>query len=106
MLKKLFIFFITVHIIFVAGEIWSQNTFSVENAIFLLGSTDNILTISLNVDSYVAAIQFDLSYDSNCFIIDPQSLTRTDRTVDLTVFQASNPEPGLIMFAGTGIGTT
>jgi hypothetical protein len=91
--------------VFLAGSGWGQMVLQVDDATYFIDTSGNLLTISLENDANVAALQFDLSFDPDCFTIDPASLAKTDRTTDLNIFQASNPEPGLIKFAGTGIGT-
>ena len=90
--------------VFLVGSVWGQMVLQVDDATYFLG-TSNTLTISLENDAAVAALQFDMTFDPDCFTIDPTSLAKTARSEALNIFQASSPEPGLIKLAATGIGT-
>ncbi|UCE17709.1 MAG: hypothetical protein JSV84_12600 [Gemmatimonadota bacterium] len=104
--NTLFLILTTAFILLLNGGVFGQMVLRVDDIGFACtGDTNRSLTISLENDGNVAAIQFDMIFDPDCFTIDPASLTRTDRSADLHIFQASNPDPGVVKFAGTGIGT-
>ena len=90
---------------FLISNAWGQMVLKVDDATYFTGTADNLLTISLTNDTNVTVLQLDLTFDPDCFTIDPASLTKTDRSADLNIFQASNPAPGVIKLAATGIGT-
>ena len=97
---------LTLGTIFLISNAWNQMVLRVDDARYFSGTTDNVLTISLANDQNVGGLCFDLRFDPECFTIDPESLSKTERTEELDIFQASNPEPGIIKLAGTGIGTS
>ncbi|UCE19536.1 MAG: hypothetical protein JSV84_04110 [Gemmatimonadota bacterium] len=91
--------------LFLFNNIWGQNALIVENADYFRGSIGNILTITMVNEGNVAGIMLDITFDPDCFSIDPESCSKTDRTIDMNIFAAVNPEPGLIRFTAASLGT-
>ena len=96
--------------VFLAGSVWGQMALQVDDATWFLGTTGNVLTVSLENDQNVAALQFTINFDPDCFTFNSQDFgptaeIKTGRSEALNIFSASNPSPGVVKLAGTGIGT-
>ncbi|UCE18264.1 MAG: choice-of-anchor D domain-containing protein [Gemmatimonadota bacterium] len=67
------------------------------------GSSDIIVPMNLDSDASIAAMQFDLSFDTNALQV--TDVAKTERSASLNIFQHSTVANG-IRLAATGIGTT
>ena len=97
-------FFTIAVTILLSAKAWSQNALIVEDSVYFRGSTDNVLTISMTNEGNVSSIQFHITFDPDCFSIDPKSRMKTERTKAFALFHADCSEPGLVRFATVGLG--
>ena len=70
--------------VFLAGSVWGQMVLQVDDATYFIDTAGNVLTVSLTNDANVAALQFDMTFDPDCFTIDPavvmSNISRTGPT--------------------------
>ena len=85
--------------VFLTGSVWGQTTSEVEEATLVVGSSSNVLNLSMdNPNDEVAAYQVHILFDTACFTVTGIGITARSANMDIVNYSNITGGISIVMF--------